>query len=272
MIEEGVRLKVSLLVESGQLASSHHIACALGFGAAAVYPLAVRSRAEQMFGGEARQAYYRFQKAAEKALLKTMGKVGLCTVESYSGGEFFEPNFLDTNEPVFRKYFPNMHTPVGCVRFNTIAQSVADWHARSKTVESDKDIPILGLFKERSEGAGHSYGATAVRGFVDMTEEALTFAPKDKGEEPGRSDSLRLLTLRQMDDALGINETGYVNTSFEKLTKDEIDNFQITPGYRDFSRMMADERSRRPAALRDVLAFPADHLPIWTQPKTSKTK
>ncbi|MEM7005437.1 MAG: glutamate synthase central domain-containing protein, partial [Pseudomonadota bacterium] len=33
LIEEGLRLKVSLIVESGQISSSHHIACALGFGA-----------------------------------------------------------------------------------------------------------------------------------------------------------------------------------------------------------------------------------------------
>ncbi|MEM7521451.1 MAG: glutamate synthase-related protein [Pseudomonadota bacterium] len=253
LIEEGLRLKVSLVVESGQISSSHHIACALGFGASAVYPLAVRLRAEELFGDKAFDHYAKFQKAAEKALMKTMGKVGLCTVESYSGGEFFEPNFLDTNDPVFAKYLPNMKTPVGGVRFNVVAQSVADWHERALSVESDKDIPILGLFKERSEGAGHSYGTTAVRGFVDLTEEEISFA-----EAEGENDPFRLLTLRQMDDAFGIDDKGYVNTSFEKLSKDKIDNFKITPGYRAFSEMMREERHRRPAALRDVLDFPAD--------------
>ncbi|MEO1318912.1 MAG: glutamate synthase central domain-containing protein, partial [Pseudomonadota bacterium] len=48
LIEEGLRLKVSLIVESGQICSSHHIACALGFGGSAVYPLAVRLRAEEL--------------------------------------------------------------------------------------------------------------------------------------------------------------------------------------------------------------------------------
>lgn len=253
LIEEGLRLRVSLVVESGQICSSHHIACALGFGASAVYPLAVRMRAEEKFGDQATEAYLKFAKAAEKSLMKTMGKVGLCTVESYSGGEFFEPNFLDTNDPVFRKYLPNMKTPVGGVRFSTVAQSVADWHARALTIGEEGDIPMLGLFKERAEGAGHSYGTTAVRGFVDMTEEKVTFVGADSDVDP-----LRLLTLRQMNDAFGIDEEGYVNTSFDKLTTEQIDAFTITPGYRAFSRMMAEERNRRPAALRDVLAFPAD--------------
>jgi glutamate synthase (NADPH/NADH) large chain len=261
LIEEGVRFKISLVVESGQIASSHHIACALGFGGAAVYPLAVRLRAEELFGDDAAAAFLKFKKAAEKALMKTMGKVGLCTVESYSGGEFFEPNFLDTNDPIFAKYLPNMKTPVGGVRFDVVAKSVADWHERALTVETEKDIPILGLFKERSEGAGHSYGTTAVRGFVDLTEEPISFA-----EAEGETDPFRLMTLRQMDDAFGINDQSYVNTSFEKLTKDQIDSFKITPGYRAFSRMMAEERHRRPAALRDVLAFPADITFLDTAP------
>ncbi|MEM1005960.1 MAG: glutamate synthase-related protein, partial [Pseudomonadota bacterium] len=257
-IEEGVRFKISLVVESGQICSSHHIACALGFGAAAVYPLAVRMRAEEMYGDDAPAAYLRFKKAAEKALMKTMGKVGLCTVESYSGGEFFEPNFLDTNDPVFARYLPNMKTPVGGVRFDVVARSVADWHERAATVETEKDVPILGLFKERSEGAGHSYGATAVRGFVDLTEEKIAFAQDTQTAPDGETDPFRLMTLRQMDDAFGIDDTGYVNTSFEKLSAARIDAFRITPGYRRFSAMMAEERNRRPAALRDVLAFPAD--------------
>ncbi len=255
LIEEGLRFKVSLVVESGQIASSHHIACALGFGAAAVYPLGVRMRAEELFGNEddCTIAYSKFKKAAEKALMKTMGKVGLCTVESYSGGEFFEPNFLDTNDRIFAKYFPNMKTPVGGVQFDTIAQSCADWHERALTVEGSADVPMLGLFKERSEGAGHSYGTTAVRGFVDLTEEPISFA-----EGEGENDPFRLMTLRQLDDAFSISEKGYVNTSFDKLSKEQIDTFKITPGYRDFSLMMSEERHKRPAALRDVLSFPAD--------------
>ena len=254
LIEEGLGLKVSLVAESGQIASSHHIACALGFGASAVYPLAVRLRAEQIYGGKAAEAFLRFKSAAEKALKKTMGKVGLCTVESYSGGEFFEPNFLDTNDRVFARYLPNMKTPVGGVGFATIARSVADWHNRALSVEGEGDIPILGLFKERSEGAGHSYGTIAVRGFVDLTEEKIKFAEPEGTDE---TNPLRLLTLRQMDDAFGISEGGYVNTSFDKLSTKQINNFEITLGYRAFSKMMAEERHRRPAALRDVLDFPA---------------
>ncbi|MEM7467296.1 MAG: glutamate synthase-related protein, partial [Pseudomonadota bacterium] len=53
-------------------------------------------------------------------------------------------------------------------------------------------------------------------------------------------------------------EVGYINTSFSQLTLEQINDFKITPGFRAFSRVMDEERNVRPAALRDVLAFPAD--------------
>lgn len=255
LIEDGMRLHVSLVADSGQIVSSHQVATALGFGASAIFPLAVQLRAEEKFGADASKAFKYFAKAAEKSLMKTMGKVGLCTAESYIGGEFFEPNFLDTSDPVLARYFPNARTPVGGANFAVIAQAVADWHARATQVASESDIPLLGLFKERSEGAGHSFGTAAVRGFVDMTEEKLTFEASDAGAD---QEPLRLLPLNRLQDAFGLDDSAYQNTSFDRLDAAAIDRFQVTPGYRAFVRMMDEERHQRPAALRDVLALPTD--------------
>lgn len=269
LIEEGLRLRVSVIAESGQLCSSHHIATVLGFGASAVYPLAVQMRAEEKFGdseNDTAAAFRRFAKAAEKSLMKTMGRVGLCTVESYIGGEFFEPSYLDTADPVLRRYFPNVVSPVAGVGFMTLADTVADWHARALAVTGEKDVPLLGLFKERAEGAGHSYGTTAVRGFVDMTEESISFDDEARPENPDMADPgfLRELPLHQLEGAFGLTDEAYRNTSFDELTPRAINSFDITPGYRSFVFAMNAERTRRPAALRDVLAFPADVNFVYT--------
>ncbi len=266
LIEEGLRLKISIVAESGQIASSHHVACALGFGASAVYPLAVRLRAEELFGFDnASAALQKFIKAAEKSLLKTMGKVGLCTVESYIGGEFFEPNFFDTSDPVLNRYFPNMKTPVGGVGFSLIAQSATDWHSFARSIKHPDEIPILGLFKERSEGAGHSYGMAAVRGFVNMTEEKIKFSQQSNYSLlDGEIDPFRVMTINQMNEAFDLTDDNYVNTSFDKLSKKQIDDFTITSGYREFSKSISEERLRRPAALRDILAFPIDITNLYT--------
>jgi glutamate synthase (NADPH/NADH) large chain len=268
LISTGLRLRVSLIAESGQLPSSHHIACALGFGAAAVYCLTARLRAEEKYPSppapagqktDTDRAFDRFRKAALKSLAKTMGRVGLCTVESYIGGEFFEPNYLDTRDPVLARCFPHLAAPVGGVGFTRIAQASTDWHTRACAVGAENQVPLLGLFKERSDGAGHSYGLTAVRGFADMAEERPAFAPEHE-----ETSELRLLTLGQLDDAYGLNDAAYRNAGYEALTDDQIDGFAITPGYRDFVATTQAERSRRPSALRDVLALPADVTMLTT--------
>ncbi|MFF5305970.1 glutamate synthase-related protein [Streptomyces sp. NPDC013161] len=261
LIETGLRLRVSIVAESGQLPSSHHVATALGFGASAVYSLSARLRAEEKHPSapapagevtETDRALARFRKAAEKALAKTMGRVGLCTAESYIGGAFFEPNYLDTRDDVFARAFPHMEAPVGGVGFARIAQAATEWHERARAVETEQQVPLLGLFKERSDGAGHSFGVSAVRGFGDMAEEQPEFGRESDPE------ALRLLTLGQLDDAFGITDAAYRDTGYDQLSDDEIDAFRITPGYRAFLRTTHEERSRRPSALRDVLALPAD--------------
>ncbi len=261
LIEQGLRFRVSLVAESGQIASAHQVATSLGFGASAVMPIVVEARAMEFAKGDkdaAKANITQFIYAANKSLMKTMGKVGLCTAESYIGGEFFEPNFLDTDEKILKRYFPNMKNTVGGVDFASVAKSVVEWHKRACEVKSEDDIPLLGLFKERSEGAGHTYGNMAVRGFVEMTAEKIQSDHGAPQDGDANEDDLRLLPVARLKDAYGKGSDSYRNTSFARLTPEEIDAFKITRNYRKFALELAKEREARPAALRDVLSFPTD--------------
>ncbi len=68
-----------------------------------------------------------------------------------------------------------MKSPVGGVGFDTVAVTSKQWHERASAVGGEKDLPLLGLFKERADGAGHSFGTTAVRKYVELTEEKIAF-------------------------------------------------------------------------------------------------
>jgi len=237
LVQQGLRFNSSLISETGQAASPHDVATILGFGASAICSLSVHNRAIALYSGADQQkALDKFSKGTEKSLMKTMGKFGLCTAESYIGGEFFESNYLDTDEPKLSPYFPNIHSSVGGVRYSDIAASATEWHHKSLTVETEKDIPLLGLFKERQDGAGHSYGNTAVREYIHMTDEAILYVEKS----PEASD------------------LAYLDLGYEKRTPEQIDNAGITPAYRSFAKNLYEERDARPAALRDVMDFPAD--------------
>ncbi|WKJ92313.1 glutamate synthase-related protein [Methylomonas montana] len=240
LVKHGLRFNSSLVMETGQAASPHDVATILGFGASAICPLSVHNRVITEYADPAAQqkALYSFQKGVEKSLMKTMGKFGLCTAESYIGGEFFESNYLDTDEPKLKPYFPNINASVGGVRYTDIAASATEWHHKALSVQSESDIPFLGLFKERNEGAGHTFGNTAVREYINMTDEAIHYIPQQQAAEA--------------------SDTAYLDFGYEKRTPAQIDAFGITPAYRSFTHNLAQERANRPAALRDVMEFPAD--------------
>ncbi|MDL9946044.1 glutamate synthase-related protein [Gordonia sp. ABSL11-1] len=266
LIAAGLRLRVSLVADTGQVESSHHLAATLGFGAAAVHPHSIARRAASVStdGTERQAAFGRWARAAEKSLMKTMGRVGLCTVESYIGGEFFEPNFLDTADTDLRRWFPDLRAPVGGVGLGPIAASVGRAHraAVSTPLASDKDLPLLGLFKERADGAGHSFGATAVRKYADLTGEKITLTTAGRespsAAEADRAGGLRLLTLGTLSDAFGLDAGAYADSSYDRLSADDIDAFVVTDAYRSFAEEIAAQRAVRPSALRDILALPLD--------------
>ncbi len=240
LVKHGLRFNSSIIMATGQAASPHDVATILGFGASAICPLSVHDRVISEYADCAAQqkALYNFQKGVEKSLMKTMGKFGLCTVESYIGGEFFESNYLDTDEPKLKPYFPNIHASVGGARYADLAASASEWHHKALSVKSENDIPFLGLFKERNEGAGHTFGNAAVREYINMTDEAILYIPQQQATEA--------------------SDSAYLDFGYEKRTPEQIDAFGITPAYRSFTRNINQERASRPAALRDVMDFPID--------------
>lgn len=243
LVNLGLRFNSSLIMETGQAASPHDVATILGFGASAICPISVHNRVITHYTDEQAQqnALDSFQKGIAKSLMKTMGKFGLCTAESYIGGEFFESNYLDTDEPKLKSYFPNIHSSVGGVRYADLAASATEWHHKSLSINEEKDIPFLGLFKERHEGAGHTFGNTAVREYINMTDEDILYIPQNTANKSGQA-----------------SDVAYLDFGYEKRSPEQIDNFGITPAYRSFTKSLYHERKSRPAALRDIVAFPVD--------------
>ena len=333
LIETGMRFNSSLVVETGQSASAHDVATALGFGASAICPLTVHERAKLLVSKDVQKGLDNYSKAISKSLMKIMGKFGLCTAESYIGGEIFESNYINTNDPKLKAHFPNIHSPVGGADFSAIAESAANWHYHAEEITEEADIPHLGLFKERQEGAGHSFGAVAVREYINMTEEEVLYsvdeelvdifdrfdldekypsafeALKKLKHQIGKSitrDSQLLTVLEEIfghsdvsiihaamrsiaavmgktlikdatvlhaedytsdideilagmphdDDALG--HVTYKQFGYRRRTPEEIDSHKVTKSYRQFATNIYTERKTRPAALRDIMYFPAD--------------
>src|SRR6266516_5079268 len=94
LVREGTRLRAGLVIESGEPREVHHMACLIGYGAAAVNPYVMLESLEQLHGdGELPEdlslddAEGNVIKAIGKGLLKVMSKMGISTIQSYCGAQ-----------------------------------------------------------------------------------------------------------------------------------------------------------------------------------------
>ena len=97
LMRNGTRMKLGIIVETGEAREVHHFACSLGYGAGAINPYLALETVSQMvrdgtFPGlkDPVQAQAKYIKAINKGLLKVMSKMGISTLQSYHGAQIFE--------------------------------------------------------------------------------------------------------------------------------------------------------------------------------------
>ena len=96
LVRDRTRTEVGLVVESGDAREVHHMACLVGFGAAAINPYMAFESIEDMIdrgvlkGVDHDKAKANYVKAAGKGVLKVMSKMGISTLASYTGAQLFQ--------------------------------------------------------------------------------------------------------------------------------------------------------------------------------------
>jgi glutamate synthase domain-containing protein 2/glutamate synthase domain-containing protein 1/glutamate synthase domain-containing protein 3 len=166
LVREGTRLQTGLVVESGEPREPHHIGCILGYGASAVNPYLAFETLHDMFdrgqlpGVEsAAQAEKNMVKATGKAILKTISKMGISTVRSYSGAQIFEAVGLD--KALVDRYFTHTTSRIGGIGLDVLAKEALDRHARAFP-RSDERLPIGGVHQWRRDGEHHQWNPETV--------------------------------------------------------------------------------------------------------------
>jgi len=90
MVEAGAQ-QIPLVIESGQVIDTHHVALLVAAGASAVFPyLALEQAAHMKPGGAAA-----YRGAVEKGLRKVIARMGISTIASYRNSHLFEIIGLD---------------------------------------------------------------------------------------------------------------------------------------------------------------------------------
>ncbi len=158
LIRKDKRMKVSLIVETGECRDVHQFACLFGFGASGVNPylmLATYLDLQTNAGlkvTEKSLLVKNYRAAIEKGLLKIMAKMGISTLASYCGGQIFEA--IGIHPEVIEKYFTGTATRVGGLRLKEICEETLSRHTNAFT--ADSKLQDAGVYRFRREGEMHA--------------------------------------------------------------------------------------------------------------------
>ncbi len=162
LVREQKRSQCAVVLESGEPREVMHFALLLGYGASAVNPyLAIETLEHLANRGELPDAVTfpvaakNFKKAINKGLLKTFSKMGISTLQSYTGAQVFEA--IGLNRAVMQKYFSGTSSRIEGVGIDVIAREsqMRHEHAFGSARPSGADLPVGGAYKYRVNGERH---------------------------------------------------------------------------------------------------------------------
>ncbi|QYN21913.1 glutamate synthase large subunit [Amycolatopsis sp. DSM 110486] len=170
LVREKTRTQVGLIVEAGDAREVHHIALLVGYGAAAVNPYLAMATVEEMAhqglipGVTAKQATANLIRALGKGVRKTMSKMGVSTVASYTGAQIFEAVGLGAD--IVDTCFTATTSRLGGVGFDTIADEVEQRHRRAFPGDgvraSHRELETGSDYQWRREGEPHLFNPQTV--------------------------------------------------------------------------------------------------------------
>ena len=185
--DEGLKLNAAVIVDTGEVKSTHQASCLIGFGAQAVCPYvsldAVRNdehRSLKNLDPDVKEKNY--LKALNNGLLKIMAKSGISVVRSYQSAKLYSA--LGLGKEVIEEYFPGIQSPIGGLEIDQIAKNILAT-AEAFAAEEESYSPIKNFqYKEHARGTvGEKHSMTNTRSKVihdlvqnhdlDLTDMAL---------------------------------------------------------------------------------------------------
>ncbi|MBW0089632.1 glutamate synthase large subunit [Pseudonocardia sp. KRD-184] len=170
LVRERTRSRVGLVVESGDAREVHHIALLIGYGAAAVNPYLAMATVEDLAergdipGVDPATAAKNLVKALGKGVRKTMSKIGVSTVASYTGAQIFEA--IGLGKEVVDECFCGTTSRLGGVGYDVLAEEVLSAHRRAFPGDGvrahHRALEVGGEYQWRREGELHLFNPQTV--------------------------------------------------------------------------------------------------------------
>ena len=165
----GLRGQVGLLVESGEPREVMHFCLLCGFGANAINPYLAfetldyfRQEGELAAEMESSQIVDNYIAAIKKGILKTMSKMGISTLRSYTGAQLFEA--IGLNRSFVDEYFTGTSSRIGGIGLAEIAQETIFRHkaAFEQRQQGALELDFGGEYHFRNSGEHHLWNPTTI--------------------------------------------------------------------------------------------------------------
>lgn len=186
LIETRLRMKVGIVVETGEAREVHHICVLLGYGADAICPYLAFELAQALRDDGVleptltnKDIYNAYAKAIETGISKVMAKMGISTLQSYKSAQIFEAVGLGND--VVDLCFRGTQSRIDGVSLNMLACEGLTRYSLAYP-ESDTDIRILrnpGQYHWRNGGESHINEPAAIAAL----QEAATKNNKNAYEQ-----------------------------------------------------------------------------------------
>jgi len=168
LIREGLRMRVSLALETGEAREVQHFALLIGYGCAVVNPYLAFETIESMIhegmvpNVDSKLACKNYVKAATKGVVKVMSKMGISAIQSYHGAQVFEA--VGLRQDVIDEYFTWTASRIGGVGMDVIAQEVLLRHRAAFPARDTNGHTLQtgGLYQWRADGEHHLFNPESI--------------------------------------------------------------------------------------------------------------
>ena len=225
LIREGLRTRISMVLETGEAREVHHFSLLIGYGCSAINPYVAFETIDGMIQDglllniDHKTACKNMVKAASKGVVKVMSKMGISAIQSYRGAQVFEA--VGLRQDVIDHYFTWTPSRVGGIGLDVIAQEVL---ARHRAAFPDREVnghvlPVGGQYQWRSDGEYHLFNPESIHRLQKSVRTGSYAVFKDYSKIVNDT-SRNLATLRGLlefkeSDAIPIEEV----ESVEKIMK-----------------------------------------------------
>ena len=186
LVREGTRLRVGIVLESGEPREVHHFATLIGYGASAINPYLLLETLDELViegriwseviegadedpeeGSSVQILNERLELAAQntlgaigKGLLKTISKMGISTIQSYRGAQIFEAVGLEP--ALIERHFTGTASRIGGVGTDVLASEALERHARAYPSPREDLLPVGGVYAWRRDGEHHMWNPETI--------------------------------------------------------------------------------------------------------------